>query len=294
MSSEQLQWITIDKFVEYVQGFGATISIVNKWIKGGYLTLKQDDDIVVALDTKFYLLMYRLKTGKIREDEKLYQLGKHIKTINKNNIRKLKDKYLVYAMDGTMTTKSTLSSAIKFAESYDLFVSKSSNSEIVYLNKQDILNIKKALKALGYQGKITNKLNNVMKKFNGNYNTDNNNSSDSNVLSQSCVSEQDTKGQRQKNKHIHMDSFNNSSGANMPQIKGKKVRNIKFSSETRKYIMDKYSLSSSRLSYLLCYTSDNNMEALNLIKEAGDYERERDDRINKLKGEMYVKPTNID
>jgi hypothetical protein len=90
-----------------------------------------------------------------------------------------------------------------------------------------------------------------------------------------------------------MDSFNNSSGADMPQIKGKKKRNIKFSTETRKYIMGKYNLSSSRLSYLLFYTSDNNMEALNLIKEAGDYEKERDDRINKLKGEMYVKPTSV-
>lgn len=59
-------------------------------------------------------------------------------------------------------------------------------------------------------------------------------------------------------------------------------RKIKFSSSTRKYLRDKYSVSASKLTYLINYSSECNEDSIKIISDGIEYETTLRKDYNKL------------
>ena len=275
MSSERVKWIPIDEFVSIMEDYGVDISIVQLWIDNKEITIRHNSGIFVAMDYKYNAILYKLLSGNINTKQVTSFIGKHFRTINKNTIRIHEGKYIVYTLDGNIRTFRKVDRAIEYAKGYDLYVHNSSNSHLVRLNKQDITKLKSMLKIAGYQGKINNKLNKTLGRINdrdkhGDYTTRDSRDSNNNVGNTTKVPIKYTRTKDKKNTSIHNDN-NSRSNTNMEQL-GRKKRNIKISKQTREYISNKYDIPTDKLTYLLNYTRDTNIKAMEIISDAVQYE----------------------
>ena len=275
MCSGKAKWISIDEFVSIMEEHGVDISIVQLLIDNRDITIKHDKDILVAMDYKYNALLYKILSGNINTKQVTSFIGKHFRTVNRNTIRVHEGKYVVYTLDGKVRTFRKADRAIEYANKYDLYVYNSSNSQTVRLNKQDITKLKGMLKIAGYQGKINNKLNktlgriNVRDKYRNDTTYDSwNNNSD--ISDRTKVPIKYTRTKNKKDADIHNNN-NHGSHTNMEHI-GRKKRTIKVSKQTREYISNKYDIPVNKLTYLMNYTRDTNIKAMEIISDAIDYE----------------------
>lgn len=294
MSLGKAKWITIDEFVSVVEEYGVDVSMIQLWIDNKELTVKYSDDLFVLTDYKYNSLLYKILSGNITTRHVEYRIGKHFKTINRNVIRVHNKKYIVYTVDGTIHTFRKADRAIQYANSLDKHVSSSSDSRIVRLNKQDINKLKSMFKIVGYQGKINNKLNNTLRKINARDNNRNNAAhnrcnSDTDNSDTSKVPTKHKRANNKKTTNIHNDS--NIGGNNTMEQVGRKKRNIKVSKQTKEYISNKYNIPVNKLTYIFNYTRDTNLQAMEIISDAINYENNVvAKKLNELSEVVYGVP----
>lgn len=290
MSTEEARWITLNRFTDIIAEYGVPPQEVSRWIGTAQLTLRYKQGIEIADDERLMMLMYRIKKGKDQVGTGNVRAGTYIRTINKNDIRRVGKLYHVYDIGNTCSVHRTLDSAVRYAEEHDSFVVNSKDSIPVRLSKDDVDKIIKALVAVNYQGKINNKLNKAKKKHNDRRDNINSGSNVSSGIGNNDVVHSRQEGIQTGQVDNTCGVSNNTNNRN-DVMKRTKQREVKFSKETRKYMAEKYNISSSRLTYLFCYTGNDNIKALELIKEAGDYQRDVvDKRKKEIESEMYVKP----
>lgn len=275
MSSGKVKWIPIDDFVSIMEEYGVDISIIQLWIDNKEITIRHNSGVFVAMDYKYNALLYKLLSGNINTKQVTSFIGKHFRTINKNTIRIHEGKYIVYTLDGNIRSFRKADRAIEYAKQYDLYVYNSKDSHQIRLNKQDITKLKSMLKIAGYQGKINNKLNktlgriNVRDKHRDDTTCDSRDSNNA-ISNTTKVPIKYTRTKNKKNTDICND--NNSRGdTNMEQL-GRKKRDIKVSKQTREYISNKYNIPINKLTYLMNYTRDTNIKAMEIISDAVQYE----------------------
>lgn len=275
MSSGKVKWIPIDEFVSIMEEYGVDISIVQLWIDNKEITVKHNQGVLIAMDYKYNAILYKLLSGNINTKQVTSFVGKHFRTINKNTIRIHEGKYIVYTLDGNIRTFRKADRAIEYAKGHDLYIHNSKDSHLIRLNKQDIIKLKSMLKIAGYQGKINNKLNKTLGRINDrdkhrNYTTYDSRDSSNAISNTTKVPIKYTRTKDKKNTNIRNDN-NSRSDTNMEQL-GRKKRNIKISKQTREYISDKYDIPTDKLTYLLNYTRDTNIKAMEIISDAVQYE----------------------
>lgn len=287
MSSEKVKWITINDFIVEMDTFGITLYNIEKWIKNREITIKNTNDIYVAKDYKYNTIIYRLSIGRNNNIISTNYLGKPFKIINKNTIRIYNGSYIVYTLDNNIRTFRKADKAIEWAKEYDSFISYSSNSKPVMLNEQDIKKLKNILNIVGYQGKINNKFNNTLKRIkNGtrnsnNYNKSNRNSNNNFDSVLYDIPREHERSIEQERSIVHSSIGDSIDGCSMEQV-GRKTRAVKISKHTRKYIMNKYNLSQSKMTYILNYTKNDNIEAIKIIAEAIEYDKEYIRKLNEV------------
>lgn len=287
MSSDKVKWITINDFVVEMDTYGITIGNIEKWIKNKEITIKNTDNIYIAKDYKYDTLIYKLSIGKNNNTICTNYLGKPFKVINKNVIRRYNNSYIVYTLDCNVRSFRKADKAIEWAREYDSFISYSSNSKPVMLNEQDIKKLKSILNIVGYQGKINNKFNNTLKRIkNGtrnsnNYNKSNRNNNNNIDSILYDIPREHERSIEQERFIVHSSIGNSIDGCSMEQI-GRKTRAVKISKHTRKYIMNKYNLSQSKMTYILNYTKNDNIEAIKIIAEAIEYDKEYIRKLNEV------------
>lgn len=285
MSLDKVKWITINDFAIEMDMYGITVENIEKWIKNKEITIKNTDNIYIAKDYKYNTIMYRLSTGRNNNIISTNYLGKPFRIINKNIIRIYNSSYIVYTLDGKVRTFKKADRAVEWAEKYDSFISYSPNSKPVMLNESDINKLKNILNIVGYQGKINNKFNKVLKRIkngmrhNSNDNKFNRDSSDNNNSVIHDVSTEHEGVSKQERNVVHNSSINSINGSDMEQV-ARKIRTIKISKHTRKYIMDKYNLSQNKLTYIFNYTKDDNIEAMKIIAEAIEHDKTYIKKLN--------------
>jgi hypothetical protein len=290
MSTEEVRWITLDRFTEILNEYGVPEHDISRWIGTAQLTLRYEQGIEIADDERLMMLMYRIKKGKDPTGAGNVRAGIYIRTINKNDIRRVGKLYHVYDIGNRCSIHRTLDAAIRYANEHDTFVTNSKDSIPVRLSKDDVNKIIKALAEVNYQGKINNKLHKAKKKHNDRRNNINGGSNGSSDIHDTNVVHSGQEG-IQTEQGTNTACVSGNTNNRKDSMKRTKQREVKFSKETRKYMIDKYNISSSRLTYLFCYTGNDNIQALELIKEAGDYQRDVvDKRKKEIESEMYVKP----
>ena len=287
MSSGKVKWITINDFAVEMDTYGITTSNIEKWIKNREITIKNTDDIYVAKDYKYNTIIYRLSVGRNNNIVSTNYLGKPFKIINKNTIRIYNGSYIVYTLDGKVRTFRKAERAIEWARGYDSFISYSSNSKTVMLNEVDIKKLKSILNLVGYQGKINNKFNRTLKRIkdgtrdNSYNNKSNRDNSDNDNSIIHAVPREHERSPKQERVSVCSSSVNSVNGSDMEQV-GRKTRAVKISKHTRKYIMEKYNLSQSKMTYILNYTKNDNSEAIKIIAEAIEHDKEYIRKLNEV------------